>query len=193
MTYKFDFFFSYKHFSARKDWAPETILPLLETYLYEQLGRTVTKFVDIDELSPDETRNEVLVASIGRALAQSRTMVAVWDRTYFYSIWCWNECRSFVRRIGEDSSWKPILPVIINNGDLFPRFARAMPSLNVSDCTTTPGSPFYKEFQERIRKGAKKLSEAIQAAPEWNPKWTSTEWFSEEPPAEIPLQQLPRL
>jgi hypothetical protein len=185
VAYKYDIFFSYKHSEEWRPWVFGNFLPALKDALRVELDRDIKLFLDVNEINPQQQHVKILISSLGLALGYSRCMVAVWQPSYFESIWCWNECRSFAKRIKQDSSWSPIFPVTIFNGEFFPPWARVFKSLYLSDCSSpaiSSNSFIYDVFYEKIRNGAHDLSEIIKDAPEWRSEWISEAWFDEEPP-----------
>ena len=198
MAYEYDIFFSYKH-SKHMDmepWVFDIFVPALKKALYLDLGREITMFVDKNELDPFERDPKILIPKLGWGLGHSRCMVAAWQPSYFSSVWCWNECQSFVKRIDSSSHWSPIFPVVLFNGAHFPDFAKATQWLDLRNCYTPslrPGSSRFKELHNRITDGARILSDKIERAPEWRSDWISETWFNEEPPEPPASRSFPRL
>ena len=184
MAYQYDVFFSYKHSEEWKPWVFDIFLPAVKDALRVELDREITVFVDVTDMDQFELNNDKLVRELGLRLGYSRCMLAVWSRLYFGSVWCWNECRSFLRRSNDGSPRSPILPVVIHNGAHFPDFAQAIKWLDMREFAIPNmrrDSPKHSGLLHSVRGGAMHLADAIRRAPEWSPHWISEHWLTEEP------------
>jgi hypothetical protein len=126
MAYKYDIFLSYANQFPFNKWTRERLLPLIDTYLTNELNRQAKIFFDKAEIAAGDAWPEQLK----NALAHSRCLVAVWSPSYFTSKWCTSECAVMLNRemkLGYRKAQNPkglILPLTIYDGDRFPEYAR---------------------------------------------------------------------
>jgi len=79
MDYEYDVFLSYRRFGLWPTWVEEKFLPLFCHWLGEELGGNVRVFFDKSTIETGQEWPLVL----GKGLAQSCVLVALWSRTYF--------------------------------------------------------------------------------------------------------------
>jgi len=185
LAYKYDIFFSYKHDYSGKPWVIDVFLKTLTKSLEKELNRKVNVFLDVDEFDIAETDTKKLTKDIGIGLGYSRCMIAAWSKQYFASKWCWCECQSFVKRINEESNWSPLFPVVMFNGEHFPKVARVESWLDLREYfgfRMQHNNELMLKFQNKVSKAALQLCKTIQSSPEWSEAWILEEWFNSEPP-----------
>ena len=125
MAYEHDVFVSYKRDLETLHWLGEHFVPLLAHRLSLELGREVDIYVH--EITAHITPGASWPLELGRELASSRTLIALWTRTYFNSRWCTEEmCRMLAReketgcRTAENS-YGLVVPMVIHDGEDFPQ------------------------------------------------------------------------
>lgn len=93
--YDHDIFISYSRVGATSVWLERHLVPMLSERLELELGRTPSIFFD-KALSAGGT----WPVELGRKLARSRILMALWSKPYLTSSWCAREMA--VMRARED-------------------------------------------------------------------------------------------
>jgi hypothetical protein len=176
MDYEYDVFLSYRRFQLWPTWVNEKFLPLFCHWLGEELGKNVRVFFDTSTV---ETGKEWPLV-LGKGLAQSCVLVALWSRTYFSSPWCRAELAHICAREKQcgfntaHNVQRLILPAIIHDGQAIPHFIKGITAADLQDCAnvrTARESVTEERLSSLIRAWAPDVSKAIQAAPTFEESW----------------------
>jgi hypothetical protein len=170
MSYQNDIFISYRREKyAWTPWARDIFKIALESSLQRELGDPPNIF--IDEQTPVGTDS---INHLAMKLARSKVMVALLSKDYFSSDWCVHELDLMMERAHGDEL---IIPIVVHDGLTIPeevcrlQYADFRKYANPVLYHTTS---LYAEFWEKLRELAERIGIAIQAAPDFNPKWEST-------------------
>src|SRR5262249_3704332 len=123
LTYEYDIFLSYKRHPEARQWLVEHFQPLLKFHVELELGREPRIFRDDQDIESGDT----WPAHLGRALGNSRVLVALWTRTYFHSEWCSRELSAMLAREQDEglrTAERPggvIVPVVLHDCEQLPR------------------------------------------------------------------------
>ncbi|MCK5269160.1 MAG: toll/interleukin-1 receptor domain-containing protein [Sedimentisphaerales bacterium] len=174
--YKHQIFLSYRR-SDKKwvSWTNDIFAVTLETLLRPALGN-----VSIFKDTVIETGRS-WPSGLASALARSRIMLAVLSRDYFYSDWCRLEMSLMFHReklVGFRTINNPsrlIIPVIIDDGDCFPREVQEMNCESMHDFA----NPFilkdtekHTDMAEFLRKKVCPVIEkALSEVPDYDSSW----------------------
>lgn len=177
MAYEYDIFLSYKRHPEARQWLVEHFQPLLEFHVELELGRKVTVFRD----DQDDEAGASWPAHLGRALGNSRTLVALWTRTYFHSEWCSLELSLMLARerdVRFRTARRPgglIFPVVLHDCEQLPRKLVPLHYVAMQECFQTrmarnsqTAEILAQQIKDRL---APSIAAAIDAAPPWRSRW----------------------
>lgn len=194
--YEYDVFVSYRHKEPALGWVKNHFYPLLEQWLPNAMPveHKTTIFVDWEEI---ET-GAAWPAKLQQALNRSRCLIPVWTPEYFRSDWCLAEWKTMMERerlLGLRTEQKPgglIYPVVIYDGEHFPKDARNTQQKDLSDWNFRyphfRDNPAYLDFDKQMQMLVKELAHMIRRAPAWQ------DWPASTPVAnEQVVVKLPRL
>lgn len=171
--YEWDLFVSYKHDAdghrLMTPWV-ERLLEYLRFWLSQARGGLPARvFFDKESIEigsdwPEELRYAIL---------RSRCLLPILTPEYFQSRWCLAEWSSFIarRRLLPRQQTSVIMPVKFCDGTWFPREAKAIQHLDLSDYASLMpavwNSPDAKplELEQKIRLFAEQLAQVIEDAP----------------------------
>ena len=200
MAYEHDVFVSYKRDLETLHWLGEHFVPLLAHRLSLELGREVDIYVH--EITAHIPPGASWPLELGRELASSRTLIALWTRTYFNSRWCTEEmCRMLAReketgcRTAENS-YGLVVPMVIHDGEDFPQDLEHVQRIELRRVYNTRmrrDSARAEELSDILDQTVVGLARAIRTAPPWRKEWPETEatrFFRAYHRAEKPLQQV---
>ncbi|HEX8109846.1 MAG TPA: toll/interleukin-1 receptor domain-containing protein [Kofleriaceae bacterium] len=177
MAYEYDIFLSYKRHPESRQWLVEHFQPLLEFHVELELGRKVTVFRD----DQDDEAGTSWPAHLGRALGNSRTLVALWTRTYFHSEWCSRELSTMLARERDErfrTAERPeglIFPVVLHDCEQLPPKLPPMQFVAMQECfqvrmarNSQTAEILAQQISKRLAPG---VASAVAAAPRWRAKW----------------------
>lgn len=177
MAYQYDIFLSYKRHSEARQWLVEHFQPLLEFHVELELGHKVTVFRD----DQDDEAGASWPAHLGRALGNSRTLVALWTRTYFHSEWCSRELSMMLARERDEgfrTARRPgglIVPVVLHDCEQLPRKLVPLHYVAMQECFQTrmarnsqTAEILAQQIKDRLAPG---VASAVKAAPRWRSSW----------------------
>ncbi|HEX3483338.1 MAG TPA: toll/interleukin-1 receptor domain-containing protein [Kofleriaceae bacterium] len=177
MAYEYDIFLSYKRHPEARQWLVEHFQPLLEFHVELELGHRVTVFRD----DQDDEAGASWPAHLGRALGNSRTLVALWTRTYFHSEWCSRELSTMLARERDErfrTAERPgglIFPVVLHDCEQLPRKLVPLHYVAMQECFQTrmarnsqTAEILAQQIKDRL---APSVASAVKAAPRWRPSW----------------------
>jgi hypothetical protein len=207
MSYAYHVFVSYRRQALWTPWTRDQFKPLLEAYLQQELGQRPEIFVD-ERLQFGRD----YVEQLGKALAQSRILVAVLSRDYFGSQWCQHELDLMLGR----ASGQPglVFAVVAHDCERLPQPINRAQTVDLKVfriAGMNQHAPKYTEFSEAIGRFTPDLREVIRDAPAYDPQWeqdcvnrlmqvyeaeqrgdtVAPTWYV--PPNEPPLVAMPRL
>jgi len=179
VAYQYDIFLSYKRHPEARQWLVEHFLPLLKYYVELQLERREEVQVFLDER--DIEAGATWPAELGGALGASRTLVALWTRTYFHSEWCTRELSVMLaRERGERlrTRRRPgglIFPVVLHDCEQLPTRLVPLQYVAMQDCyqvRMARNSQRAELLEEHIAtRLAPGVASGVAAAPRWSPRW----------------------
>jgi TIR domain len=182
MAYKYDLFISYKRMKFDNEWIAQHFLPLLSHRLSQTFGahglQKPTVFIDVAEKDARIRQNSPDIDFVGvatgsdwekeleKAISVSACMLGLWSPLYFKAEWCLIEFKSFEFR--QTSTFKPVLPVSIFDGENFPAEVRTYQIAQMAEyCRAGPikDLPFYTNFDSDIAALSKEIAVARKSAP----------------------------
>lgn len=177
MSYEYDIFISYKRHPESRQWLLEHFQPLLEYYVELELGRPPRVFRDDQHIEAGGT----WPVHLGRALGNSRVLVALWTRTYFHSEWCTSELAAMlarehaVRLRTPDHPGGLIVPVILHDCLELPAVLAPLQHVAIRECFNVRMRR-ESELSEMLtaciaNQIAPGVAAAIKAAPAWQAEW----------------------
>jgi hypothetical protein len=180
VAYEYDIFLSYKRDRESRQWLVEHFQPLLEHYVQLELDRRETVKVFLDERDIDA--GGAWPAKLGQALGKSRTLVALWTRTYFHSEWCTRELSVMLARERGERFRTPqrpeglIFPVVLHDCEQLPRVLKPVQRVALKEgcygLRIARGSEKLEELEQQIAKElAPGVAAAVKTAPRWRAKW----------------------
>jgi hypothetical protein len=177
LAYEYDIFLSYKRHAEARRWLVDHFQPLLEYYVELELGRRPTVFRDDQNMEAGTT----WPAHLGQALGNSRVLVALWTKTYFYSDWCSRELSTMLARERDAqlrTAEQPdglIVPVILHDCEPVPADLTHLQHVAIRDFFNPRmrhDSPLGEGLASRISASiAPGVAAAIEAAPQWRQGW----------------------
>jgi hypothetical protein len=183
VAYEYDIFLSYKRHPEARQWLVEHFQPLLEHYVELELGRKVAVFRDDQDVEVGGT----WPAQLGGALGKSRTLVALWTRTYFHSEWCTQELSTMLAREQDARFRTPrrpaglVFPVVLHDCEQLPSELAPLQSVAMQDCYAVRMARDSQRAEFLEQHIAKRLAPSVAPAVEAAPKWRA-EWPLETPP-----------
>jgi hypothetical protein len=178
--YEFDIFLSYKRHPEARQWLVEHFQPLLEFHVELELGRRPGVFRDDQDIEAGDT----WPAHLGRALGNSRVLVALWTRTYFHSEWCSRELSTMLAREQDERLRTPerpggvIVPVVLHDCNQLPAEVAVLQHVVMPECFNVRmrrDSQLAETLAAHIStRLAPCVAAAIAAAPDWRAEWPLT-------------------
>lgn len=177
MSYEYHVFLSYRRHGEWIRWVSEKFFPLFAHWLGEELGENVQVFFDQENIEA----GVIWPRELALALARSRVLVPLLSRQYFNSEWCKAELAHMGAR-GDKCfpndvrrSRGLIVPVVIHDGEDFPKDICAITPTYLQDCANVrlaKDSPTEEELSKRIRDSlVPNVARAIQRAPDYDSDW----------------------
>lgn len=175
MSYRYDIFISYRRNELTRKWIEENFVPLIELYVSLEIGRKPDIFID-SQLEIGTT----WPIALGNALADSRTIIPLWSKMFFDSLWCSTEVGAMLEReskAGFRSVNNPgglIFPTIIHDGETMPIELSTIQYLEIRECFSVrmaKDSPKAELLEEKIKTFSPSLANAIDKAPQWQNDW----------------------
>lgn len=177
VAYEYDIFLSYKRHPEARQWLVEHFQPLLTYYVELELGREPKVFLDERDIEAGATWPAVL----GGALGNSRTLVALWTRTYFHSEWCTRELSVMLARERGERFRTPqrpgglIFPVVLHDCAQLPTRLVPLQYVAMQECyqvRMARNSQRAELLEEHIAtRLAPGVASGVAAAPRWRPRW----------------------
>jgi hypothetical protein len=172
-TYTHHVFLSYRRLPDISNWVREVLGPKLQFNLGEALdGEEARVFWDTEDIAA----GDLWWNRIEHALRGSCCLVPIWSPSYFRSAYCVAEWLTFRGRgaaAGLADS-ELVVPVAFNGVPSFPRGAKAVQWLDLSDFTyegiQRTADPWI-QLQTKLRNFAQQLALKIQGAPAFQANW----------------------
>lgn len=177
MAYRHDIFLSYTRNTYLERWIDEHLLPALKGFISVDLGRHPAIFLDRDEIGPGDT----WPLHVQEALANSRTLLAIWSPLYFNSDWCRKECwymlqresHAGYRKLGRSGGL--IVPINIASGEYVPHTLKQIQVFDFRAYVIVgrgfEDHPLHLSFRNAVKNVSINLIKAIKEAPQWNGSW----------------------
>lgn len=182
MAYQYDIFLSYKRHPEARQWVVEHFLPLLKHYVELELDRRGEVVVFLDER--DIEVGATWPAELGGALGNSRTLVALWTRTYFHSEWCTRELSVMLARERRErfrTRRRPgglIFPVVLHDCEQLPTRLVPLQYVAMQECyqvrmarNSQRAQLLEQYIKDRLAPG---VASGVAAAPRWRSRWPRT-------------------
>jgi hypothetical protein len=177
MSYQNDVFISYRREkNAWTPWARDTFKLALESCLQRELGDPPKIFID------DQTPiGANFVNHLASALAKSKVMIALLSKDYFSSDWCVHELDLMMERAGGNDL---IIPIVVHDGQAIPD---AVALLQWADFRSyaipalSHAGRLHAEFWSTLVGLAPRIGNAIETAPDYDPRWEPTFRQSRQP------------
>lgn len=169
MADSYDLFISYRQHELWTSWFHEHLVTLLKTFLFNELGREPSIFIDKD-LSPGEDWPK----RIGVALGRSRVLVPALNHCYFESQWCLHELDLMCCRHSKHPESSVIFPLIVHNCQSLPHPVAEIQAARLEDFYNPHiqrNTNDYYQFSEAVRKLSPMIAKAIITAPKLDPSW----------------------
>jgi len=170
--YSYDVYVSYSRDANMTTWVREFFWPLFLQHLEAQFGRSITAYVDFQEVR----LGDAFKTQRDEAINHSRVCIALLTTKYFLSKWCRIEFYSFLLRsrfMGLEQGL--ILPVTLHGGEYFPPAAKAIQAADFREFFLTApafrSSPRYLDFEVAVRNLAQDVLHMVEKAPSFNPNW----------------------
>ena len=200
MAYEWDVFLSYRRYGEWPGWVEKHFYSLLHHWLGEELGDEPKIFFDVQDVETGVR----WPPKLARALATSRSMVALWSRQYFRSDWCREELSLMLGREEVSRLALPtfdgglVVPVLIHDGDDIPDEMKEIQSLRLQKLCNprmTSDSPTGEQLSEKIRAWVPDVRAAIERAPAWDSSWPglATQQFASLFQSHHPQKKMPSL
>jgi len=150
-------------------------IPVLESHIFYELGRPPSFYIDM-QLESGIT----WPIALGSALGASRTIVALWSKTYLNSVWCTCEISHMLERekkTGLRTVQRPdglVFPAIIHDGETMPINLSSIQKFEIQDCFNvkmSTDSPRAEVISEKLKPLGKSLASAIDNSPSWQADW----------------------
>jgi hypothetical protein len=176
MPYKYDIFISYKRDVETLGWIKEHIKPLLSTYVGLELGREPVIFCD-DQLESGVT----WPLDLGCCLGESRMMLSLYTKTYFYSEWCTKELAVMLERERAEGFRTParreglVVPAVLHDCETLPEGVASIQSRSIQKCFNVRmrrDSDRAERLADELAELAKPIAKAIEFAPSWRSEWS---------------------
>lgn len=174
--YQWDVFISYSRRGDVPEWMKNHFHPRLQNSLDGHMRDEPRIFLD-DGLEA----GSVWPDRLEHALVRTKILIAIFSAQYFRSRWCLAEWDSFAQRerlVGRRGSGRQhdlIIPILFQDSDNFPEFARARQWEDLKQWNKPRSyyqdTPEYSGFHTRIEEIAARLARRLDQVPEWQPDW----------------------
>lgn len=173
--YHNDIFISYSRVGATSEWLRRHLVPMLSERLELELGREPSIFFD-NALNAGGT----WPVELGRELARSRVLLALWSKPYLTSHWCAREMAIMRARENSLNLRSPHNPngtifiSIIHDGETMPDTLEMIQKSEIKEFYNTrmvTGGQKAEGLMERLTTLAPDLATMIEAAPPYRSQW----------------------
>jgi hypothetical protein len=177
-SYVNDVFISYSHQGAVHKWVHQHLYGLIQDWLPNYLPYQPKIFIDEEEIKPGTQ----WPPKLRRELKMSRSLLAIWSRSYFDSHWCTAEFESFRARENmlklrtEQEPSGLIYPILFTSPpEYLPPKVKKIQYQDLSEYAyTSEGfkrTVEYLDFEKEVKELCRELANMILGAPDWRDNW----------------------
>jgi len=172
--YEYDLFVSY---AKNNDWAPAWIQQIFMSRLLTRLNQLRPKPIIAFMHDRELEIGELFAAQVESRLLRSKLLLAFVSPKYFSSAWSVAEWTTFEKREKAAGGSALVAPVIVQNDDLLPDWARKRQMVDAQRFFARPDKSYYDPSllssldEDVIRPLAARLVDMLNAAPPFDPKW----------------------
>ena len=176
MAYTYDIFISYRRDPETWRWIKRHFEPLLKLRVGLELEDEPQIFIDQTGVESGTS----WPTELGRSLAGSKILVALFTKSYFASRWCTTELSIMLSREKETARRtlkNPhglVVPAILHDGKDFPQSVKHIQPIEIQNCFNvrmSQDSPRVEELDQIMGREASAIAKAIKYAPKWKSAW----------------------